>query len=315
MSPMDRTIARSLEPDLRAACAGALGDLRWVRMDWQHGGALTGVSEFTDSSGKAHPVFVKFPVPGRELRWTRNLQTCRYPPVVPRLHASGASLGSHDIAWLVLEHVSGSPLGAKWVPGNLSDTARAAAYLHACAHEIAVDRPKRRDDWENMLVRTKKALMDNQLPDHERWVRGVSCAESHWNAIVALWRSREPIGWVHGDLHLANAMRRADGSICLLDLAEVRPGHWLEDALYMERLSWSHPDRVATDDPVGTMNRARKDLGLDNGDRIKELAVARRLLLAATTPAFLAHEGSRVHLDACLLVLETALAWWSTQRD
>ena len=63
---MERSIARSLEPDLRAACDGALGELSWVRMDWQHGGALTGISEFTDASG-THPVFVKFPVPGREL--------------------------------------------------------------------------------------------------------------------------------------------------------------------------------------------------------------------------------------------------------
>ena len=50
-SSMERSIARSLEPDLRAACDGALGELSWVRMDWQHGGALTGISEFTDASG------------------------------------------------------------------------------------------------------------------------------------------------------------------------------------------------------------------------------------------------------------------------
>ena len=70
-------------------------------------------------------------------------------------------------------------------------------------------------------------------------------------------------------------MRRADGSICLLDLAEVRTGHWLEDALYLERLSWSHPERLREEDPVHTMMHARTELGLDNGPDIERLAVAR----------------------------------------
>ena len=101
---MERSIARSLEPDLRDACEGSLGDISWVRMDWQHGGALTGVTEYTDDAG-THPVFVKFPVPGRELRWTRFFQDRTEPLLIPRLHASGASLGNHDIAWLVLERL------------------------------------------------------------------------------------------------------------------------------------------------------------------------------------------------------------------
>ena len=310
---MEKTIARSLEPDLRNACEGSLGTLRWVRMDWQHGGALTGVSEYTDDEG-THPVFVKFPVPGRELRWTRHFQGCDTQRLVPRLHASGSSLGNHDIAWLVLERVPGAPLGAQWASGNLKKTAETAANLHACARHVPIDRPKRRDDWEALLERTEKSLSMNRLPDHDRWVAEVGHAARWWKSIIALWRSREPIEWIHGDLHLANAMQRDDGSICLVDLAEVRPGHWLEDALYLERLSWAHPERIQSDDPVGSMMACRERLGLENGPRVMELAAARRILLAATTPAFLAHEGSRIHLDACLNELTSALEWWSTHQ-
>ena len=307
---MERSIARSLEPDLRAACDGALGELSWVRMDWQHGGALTGISEFTDASG-THPVFVKFPVPGRELRWTRFLQDTGGPLLIPRLHASGSSLGYHDIAWLVLERLPGAPLGAHWVPGNLVNTARTAARMHAETSKVPVDRPIHRDDWRMLLANTRKSLRVNRLSKHAEWEDLVKASEDCWDSVIELWRAREPIGWIHGDLHLANAMRRNDGSTCLVDLAEVRPGHWLEDALYLERMSWAHPDRVNMEDPVFAMMEAREHLGLENGRQVKKLAVARRILLAATTPAFLAHEGTQAHLNACLRVLGTSLAWWS----
>lgn len=307
---MDPTIARSLEPDLRDACEGRLEDLRWVQMDWQHGGALTGFAEYVDDSDARLPVFVKFPVPGRELRWSRRLQSCGEPPVIPRLLASGGSIGTHDIAWLVMERIPGDPLGAKWNPGNLAATARAGALLQACAHEVPIDRPKRRDEWEDLLERTKVSLEHNTLPSHDKWIDSLKRAESYWTEIVALWRSREPIHWVHGDLHMGNAMKRDDGGVCLVDLAEVRPGHWIEDALYLERMYWAREDRIEEDDPLGAMIEERTKLGLDNGEGIEQLAMARRILLAATTPAFLAHEGALKHLDACLRVLEEGLEAW-----
>jgi fructosamine-3-kinase len=307
---MERSIARSLEPDLRNACGEALGELSWVRMDWQHGGALTGFSEFTDDTG-THPVFVKFPVPGRELRWTRFLQKTSEPLIIPRLYASGSSLGNHDIAWLVLERLPGNPLGAHWVPGNLLNTARIAARMHAETDKVTVDRPIHRDDWQSLLGSTRNSLRVNRLPKHAQWERLVEEAEVYWDSVIKLWRAREPIGWIHGDLHLANAMRRKNGSLCLVDLAEVRPGHWLEDALYLERMFWAYPDRVNMEDPVFAMMEARESLGLKNGRQVKKLAVARRILLAATTPAFLAHEGTQAHLNACLRVLGSSLAWWS----
>jgi aminoglycoside phosphotransferase (APT) family kinase protein len=162
-----------------------------------------------------------------------------------------------------------------------------------------------------MLERTKVSLEDNTLPQHDQWIDGLKRAESNWTQIVALWRSREPIHWVHGDLHMGNAMQRDDGGVCLVDLAEVRPGHWIEDALYLERMYWAREDRIAQDDPLGAMIEERTRLGLDNGKRIEDLAMARRILLAATTPAFLAHEGAHKHLNACLRVLQEGLEAWA----
>lgn len=304
------SIARSLEPDLRRACGDRLGPIGWVRMDWQHGGALTGCASYREPDQPPREVFVKFPVPGRELRWSRRLQSTDPPSVVPRLLASGDALGAHDIGWLVMERLPGMPLGAEWRSGNLAGTARAGAVFQARAQAVPVDRPKRRNDWDRWLRRTARVLADNVLPEHERWSAQLRRAEAHWQGIVEHWRSREPIGWIHGDLHLGNSMRRTDGSICLVDLGEVRPGHWLEDALYLERMSWSHPDRLASEDPLGSMRIERERLGCENGARIEELAMARRILLAATTPAFLASEGGRAHLEGCLGVLERGLDWW-----
>ena len=283
-------------------------------MDWQHGGALTGTSTYEGGSGNDREVFIKFPVPGRELRWFRRLQSCGSPPIIPSLVESGEALGTHDIAWLVMERVPGMPLGAHWQEGNLRDTARAGARLQACTDEVPIDRPKRRNNWELWLQRTRQVLNDNVLPEHQRWVDQLNRAEPHWERIITLWRSRQPIGWVHGDLHLGNAMHRDDGSVCLVDLGEIRPGHWLEDALYLERMYGAYPERLEAEDPLANMRAARTELGCDNGDRIEALANARRILLAATTPSFLSTEGGRAHLEACLRVFEQGMEWWCTNE-
>lgn len=57
--------------------------------------------------------------------------------------------------------------------------------------------------------------------------------------LLRRWSTRRLNAWCHGDLHGGNALRRADGSCVLIDLALIHPGHWLEDALYLERVCWS----------------------------------------------------------------------------
>jgi aminoglycoside phosphotransferase (APT) family kinase protein len=280
-------------------------------MDWQRGGALTGTAQYESTDGPRE-AFVKFPVPGRELSWIRRLQDCEDPPIVPRLFESGESLAHHDIGWLVMERLPGMPLGSRWSPGHLSRTASACASMQACMTGIPIDRPKRKDDWERWLEQSSQSIIENELPEKKRWAAALRLARIHWNDIIGQWRARTPIHWIHGDLHLGNAMFRNDGkTICLVDLAEVRPGHWIEDALYLERLYWSHPDRVRDECPLESMLEARLKLGLEVGKGIVALANARRILLAATTPAFIAQEGTRAHLKASLNVLENGLALWS----
>lgn len=65
-----------------------------------------------------------------------------------------------------------------------------------------------------------------------------------------MWESRPRDTWCHGDLHPGNAMRRdlgngQRGRCVLLDLAFVHPGHWVEDAVYIERQFWARPSCLA----------------------------------------------------------------------
>ena len=134
---------------------------------------------------------------------------------------------------------------------------------------------------------------------------------SKLDGLVEQWRARHADQWLHGDLHLANAMCRtgdADDAVCLIDLAEVHAGHWIEDAIYLERQLWARPERLKSDPPVKAIAKARKALGLFVGEDYVRLAAIRRTLLAATAPRFIKSEGHPVYLDACLDRLDRSLA-------
>jgi len=90
----------------------------------------------------------------------------------------------------------------------------------------------------------------------------------------------------------------------LIDLAEVRAGHWLEDAVYLERLYWTRPERIAASPPVKLIGKKRAERGLRNDENAARLADIRRVLLAGSAPAFLRTEGNPVVLKATLDVLE-----------
>ena len=129
--------------------------------------------------------------------------------------------------------------------------------------------------------------------------------------VIAEWERRDVSHWLHGDLHLANAMSRvgADhGPVCLIDMAEVHSGHWVEDAVYLERQLWAKPDRLRVHKPVKEMAAARRRLGLSARADYPRLARIRRALMAATAPRFIKSEGHPAHLDACLHWVETALS-------
>ncbi|HVZ93050.1 MAG TPA: phosphotransferase, partial [Phycisphaerales bacterium] len=119
--------------------------------------------------------------------------------------------------------------------------------------------------------------------------------------------------WCHGDLHPGNLMRRDGASAwgpegnVLLDFAETHPGHWVEDAVYLERIYWGRPQALNGVKPVQLIAKARRAIGLDANDDYATLANVRRVLMAATSPAFMHHEGRRPYLHAAIEVLEKTL--------
>ncbi len=313
-----RSLAESLVPVLRRDAELRLGDVSWFRADWQRGGAATGRSTWTLDDGREVDVVVKLPVPHRELDWLKRLQPCRerrpelcFPPVVPLLFAGGHAINGYDLAWIVMEALPHGPLGMKWRRSNVPRLAEALARFHAIAAEHPVDRPPRVEDWDAMVRRAEREVIDHELPEATRWKRLIRRTGKRLDALVDRWRARPIDGWIHGDAHLANAMMREDepdAPVCLIDLAEVRAGHWIEDAILLERLMWARPERIEAAPPVAAIADARRRYGLPVDGDHEELAELRRLLLAVTAPCFLKTEGHPRHLAACLDHGERALA-------
>lgn len=105
----------------------------------------------------------------------------------------------------------------------------------------------------------------------------------------------------------ASARVAARGGCVLIDLALVHPGHWVEDAVYLERLFWGRPDAFGGLKPVSFLAQTRRDLGLSCDDDYTRLANVRRVLMAACVPAFLRHEGHPRYVSAALGVLQRSL--------
>lgn len=312
-----RSLATSLVPIIRRDTELRLGEIAWFRADWQRGGAATGRSTWKLDDGREVEVIVKLPVPHRELTWQQRLQPTDGSTgpaedlVVPFVYAGGHTLNGYDMAWIVMEAVPEGPLGMKWDENHVPRIADALARFHAATGAWEVDRPPKLEDWAALLARAEKALSVNKLADATRWRRLVRRTRKRCDTLVDRWRARPIDGWIHGDAHLANAMSRRgidDGPVVLIDLAEVHPGHWIEDAILLERMLWARPDRLAAVSPVTAVARARRDLGLPVRDEHAEYAAIRRLLLAASAPDFLRTEGNPRHLAACLEHGERSLA-------
>ena len=303
-------LGQGLEPLLRHACNDALGPVTWFRTDWQYGGAATGRASLKELDGTEHKVVVKLPVSVREAVWLERLQAAPQPLPVPRLFKSGRSLGEYDLAWIVIEWFPSGPLGMHWHESHLERTCGAAAAFHAEAlkHPVTKDLPL--EDWDDLFDRARAAVRTQSIDTPLRWKTAHKKLRKQMPGLVKAWRAREPIEWLHGDLHLANAMSRGnseEGPVALIDLAEVRPGHWIEDAVYLERLQWARPTRLSGNSPVRHLAMARKAIGLENGPEYARLADIRRTLYAATAPAFLRTEGG-AQLAASLDHLEEGLS-------
>jgi aminoglycoside phosphotransferase (APT) family kinase protein len=150
----------------------------------------------------------------------------------------------------------------------------------------------------------------SDLPEAQHWNVAEKRLQRHLRRLATIW-SRRPINaWCHGDLHPGNAMRRRghrDGPCVLIDLALIHAGHWVEDAVYLERQFWGHPGGLFGIHPVSLLARYRRDLGLPTEGDYGALANVRRVLMAACAPVYLEHEGSPRYLHAALETLDKVL--------
>jgi hypothetical protein len=307
-----RSLAASLAPVLNEMCEGRLGEITWFKADWQRGGAATGISTYRQDDGSAAPVVLKLPVVQRELAWMSRLQDLTDPdPVVPRLYACGDSLGGYDLTWIVMERFEHGPLGLKWHSDHIPRIAEAAARFQHVIWRFEVDQRPKTEPWDELLQEALESVKVNRLHRQQSWIGAIKTLRSRLDSIVGQWQARDVAQWLHGDLHLANAMSRHamdHGSVSLIDLAEIHAGHWVEDAVYLERQLWARPERMERHKPVKAIAEARKKLGLPVESDYPRLAMLRRALLAGTAPRFIRSEGHPRHLAACLKWLETALA-------
>jgi hypothetical protein len=310
-----------LAPVLHDVCEGRLSEIQWFRSAWQAGGASTGTAAYELRPGQKLDVVVKLPVGPSEYRWTVGVGACpvdrdEHAGPTPRVLASGTELGGYDLAWMVLEKLPGSPLSASLTKDGLESLLMATAEWYRGAAEILPLSPQhepKHEDWAVLLNNCRHNVKDHGIAEGQRWNDCLKHVQKALPRLAPVWEARHVNCWCHGDLHPGNAMRRAgpggqpNGRCVLIDLAMVHPGHWVEDALYLERLYWGKPEMLCGVKPVSALAKARRALGLGTEDDYAALANIRRVLMAATVPAFLEHEGHPRYVHAALEMLEKLL--------
>jgi hypothetical protein len=318
------SLGSMLGPALIRECAGRLADLAWFRSTWQRGGAATGFARWRGDDGREVHAVVKFPVGPTEHKWTTRLgavEPARWGShdalslPTPRMLAAGESLGGHDLAWIVCERLDGHTLGSEWSRQSLEDLIRATAMLQglACRAE-QVTGPSTADfDWEHVIAESRQVARTGEMPESQRWNEALRRTQKALPNVVARWQARGLNSWCHGDVHPGNAMRRAGAEetpargCVLIDLALMHPGHWVEDAVYLERQFWSRPELLHGVQPVSALARCRRELGLGADGDYGMVANLRRVLMAACVPAQLNHDGSPRYVHAALETLERLL--------
>jgi hypothetical protein len=325
-----QSLASTLEPVLHHECHGHLGNVSWFKADWQHGGASTGFSTWRlrtpTGATKEVPCVVKFPVGYREYFWTKRLGLVRQDEwdepgslalPTPRVLAAGFELGGYDLAWIVMERFENPPIAMERTDTALWSMFESAAEFHAAAileRPIEPDRVTPPPDWAGLIEKGLETLRANEIENQSSWIASVERTQQILDELIQKWASRSIDTWCHHDLHPHNAMRRKStdpsvpGHCTLIDLAMVAPGCWIEDALYMERLFWGREEQLCGIDPVTTLADTRTAIGLPSDPDDLVLADVRRVLMAASTPAFLRTENDPVYLKAALSTLERLLA-------
>jgi hypothetical protein len=301
-----------LEGALIEACKGRLREVHWFRSDWQYGGAATAYAKFHPDEGPPRDVVVKFPLGEREHRVLSALGACDAP--TPRVVAHGEQLGDRMVHWAVMERLPGTPVAAHLHKDVLPHLIDAATHFHrVCDGRVTLD-PPTPQNWPVLLERSREAIHDNPtIPHAVEWAAAIRHVMKSLPRLLAIWDARTMNTICHGDLHPGNCMERPAGSAwgppghILFDFAEAHQGHWVEDAVYMERMYWARPQVLEGIKPVSLMAKARKSIGMETLDDYQTLANVRRALMAATSPAFLETEGSRSYMNAAIETLERVL--------
>jgi len=319
-------LAIALDPVLHHQTQGRLGPIEWFTAPWQRGGAATGFSTWRMDDGKSMGVLVKLPVSPQEHRWTTALgkiaESDWHEPhalcmPTPRVVASGTELNGYDLAWLVIERLHGPTLQGNFTEQAACDLMAAAADFQkaALACEKLGPRPAT-PSWHLTIEHARAAVKLGHFADSNRWNELLKKVQKCLPTLILKWESRAINTWCHGDLHPGNALRRAipdehrtearNGCV-LVDLALVHPGHWLEDALYLERQYWGHTELLHGIKPVSMIAKCRRERGLPTDENYADLAVVRRVLMAACAPALVDREGNPKYLHAALEVIERFL--------
>ncbi|MBL4590415.1 MAG: phosphotransferase [Phycisphaerales bacterium] len=324
--PDGQSLANSLAPLLQATCRHRLGNINWFRATWQHSGAGTGFSTWTFPDGREIPCVVKLPVGHREYHWTKRLglvdprdwdspESLALP--TPRVLAAGYDLGDYDLAWVIIEKLRNPPIASEMNEGVMWELFETAAEFQSAAilEESVIDASKEHTthDWAGLIEKGLVSVRKHEIDHEARWVGLLERTQQDLDGLVARWRGRPMNTWCHHDLHARNVMRRLGGEsgsrgrCVLIDLAMVGPGCWIEDALYLERLFWGQEDGLFGMDPLGTLASTRQAIGLPVGDDDLALADVRRVLMAASSPAFLRTEGDPSYLNGAIEVLDRLL--------
>ncbi|MEM0983343.1 MAG: phosphotransferase [Planctomycetota bacterium] len=309
----------NLGPSVQKECEGRIGEIEWFKAPWQRSGAATGRTLWNEN-GETVRAVVKVPVGYREWFWTtqinRHSEEAGEHCPVPRVLAGGTELNGYDVAWLVVERIKGKPSPGRMSEAQVGLMLDAAARFHAIAAHVKPisegPAPVHRD-WSKLLASARRAAEDNPIPEQHRWLRGIDRVIADLDRFETAWEARPIDTWCHGDLHPGNVicLGKTPGKprdCMLLDLALVHAGHWLEDALYVERLYWGREHLLDGVDPVEHLVQARLGHGLATSGDVAEIAAARRVLMAVTSPAALARFGDPVYLEAALDRLERGLA-------
>lgn len=316
------SLGPALAPQLNAQCQNRLDNIRWFRTDWQRGGAATAYATLAPDREHLRPreVVVKFPVGPREYRVLVAMGQTEAP--TPRIAFHGTELGSFDMAWVVMERVAGHPLKANPDKAAFTMCAESLASFYAHAEQCwPLKEHETAADWKDLIARARESAKANAIQDAQRWSNAIHSVQRILDRLLVKWHTRPVNAWCHGDLHLANVMIRSKDSpwsdassepngsqprAIIFDFAGVRSGHWIEDAVYLERQYWANEEVSSKIKPVSLIAKARRKAGLEV-DEYAQLASIRRILLAACVPLFLDREGHPSYLAAALEMLEKQL--------